>query len=113
MVVDLAGGFGRPAYYLLHGEHITKVYGVISELSCCERLRTYASSLTKTGDTRPLHVFATVWVLLMAGGAGVMQIIFVPCGHKVCCVKCGKASEARPCPICRVHVTEAVQFFAG
>ncbi|CAN0487805.1 unnamed protein product, partial [Hapterophycus canaliculatus] len=35
------------------------------------------------------------------------QIIFCPCGHEACCVKCGKALEKGPCPICRTPVESA------
>lgn len=41
-----------------------------------------------------------------------VQITFVPCGHQVCCLGCGKAFTGRKCPICQTIVDQAVRFYA-
>lgn len=41
------------------------------------------------------------------------QVIFVPCGHQVCCQKCGTDNIGKDCPICRKKVDQAIKFFLG
>ncbi|CAM9821237.1 unnamed protein product [Scytosiphon promiscuus] len=42
-----------------------------------------------------------------------IEIIFVPCGHAACCIKCGTKLASGPCPICRGTVESAIRYFKG
>ena len=39
------------------------------------------------------------------------DIVFVPCGHLVCCINC--AASLRRCPICRAKIDKAIKTYVS
>ena len=42
---------------------------------------------------------------------GAIQCAFVPCGHMVCCMKCGVGVEDNGCPVCRSDIAMVLKIY--
>lgn len=37
------------------------------------------------------------------------DVVFIPCKHNVCCIKCSKS--IRQCPVCRFKITDIIKIY--